>query len=147
MATKRYDFSLGNVTQESPKDLTQVKGHLACKDSMGTAVKKLKVERTRMTLQGAPWFPSQLAFGYPQLFPFSDLHLLPVSLRSAALQPAMPSYMYVKAQKALMFQQEPLGCFSGLTDCSCTLGTGSKDVWCTRPSVSFSRQSASLLGT
>lgn len=62
MANNNYDFSLDNMTQEPSDDLIQVKEHLACKGSMGTAVMRLKVERTRVTLQGVPQFPSQLDF-------------------------------------------------------------------------------------
>lgn len=42
MANNNYDFSLDNMTQEPSDDLIQVKGHLACKGSMGTAVMRLK---------------------------------------------------------------------------------------------------------
>lgn len=91
MATNNCYFSLGNVT---PKDLTQVKGHLACKGSMKTAVVKIKNRQ----LCKEPPSPFQLAFGYSQLSCFSDLHLLPVSLSSPALHLAG----CVKAWKALM---------------------------------------------
>lgn len=44
MTTNNCYFSVGNVTQGSPKDLTQVKGHLACQGSMETVVMKIKKE-------------------------------------------------------------------------------------------------------
>lgn len=50
MATNNCYFSVGNVTQGPPKDLTQGKGHLACKGSMKTVVMKIKKERTEVTL-------------------------------------------------------------------------------------------------
>lgn len=62
MANNNYDFSLDNVTQKPSDDLIQVKGHLACKGSTGTAVMRLKVKRIWVTLQGVPQFPSQLNF-------------------------------------------------------------------------------------
>lgn len=44
-------FSLGNVTQKPPKDLTQVKGRLACKGFMKTAVMKIKKEQRWLCME------------------------------------------------------------------------------------------------